>query len=54
MCVPVQVVAAPGARVVLGHEMPVALGSATATALKVTLPEFETAKEYGTVSPSVE
>jgi hypothetical protein len=40
--VPVQTVEAPGASVVAGHEMPVALGSLTAMALMVTLPVFLT------------
>ena len=38
VCVPVQFVDTPGARVELGHEMPAAFGSETLTAVSVTLP----------------
>ena len=48
-----QVVDAPGARVVAGQVMPGTFGSVTVTAVSVTLPVFVTANEYGTDSARV-
>ena len=45
VCDPVQVVEAPGANVVVGHEMPANNGSITATDVIVTLPAFVTKNE---------
>ena len=50
----VQVVDAPGARVVTGHEMPVTMGSVIVMELSVTAPVLRTTNVYGMVAPTAE
>lgn len=53
-CVAVQVVEAPGANVVDGHEMPDAFGSVIVIEPSVVWPVLRTTKEYGIEAPTAE